>query len=176
MNEEQKEKLFRYWEEHDHESMINFLSQYLERTYPDAEDEEQIIQLLNDVESGLPPRIVSEAVGTDIRTARQYRWHRGRRVVNRRRTKRKSVPPSKRQEIRERDGGCARCGISEEEAEDGLTLHHIIPHTHGGVNIDENMAMLCDSCHKKSHLGDYSSRQLAYDTIDEFWQRFCHPE
>lgn len=42
---------------------------------------------------------------------------------------------------------CAKCGIKEK-----LLLHQMIPESIGGDNSDENLVVLCESCHQKANV------------------------
>lgn len=50
--------------------------------------------------------------------------------------------------VRERDGECQNCGV--EPATKSLSVHHIVPVLSGGVNEDELLMSLCDTCHPKA--------------------------
>lgn len=64
-----------------------------------------------------------------------------------------------RQKAKERDEyTCTKCGIKEEELEQSLSVHHIIPFqyfkNYQEANDLENLVCVCESCHRKIHSGD----------------------
>ena len=50
---------------------------------------------------------------------------------------------------RERSGTCQIC--NEKKSIRDLTLHHIIPKSIGGRDIDVNLMLICVSCHRKKN-------------------------
>lgn len=152
--------------------MTNILKEYYRENFKYLEnDEDVIIQIKSDFESDLPVDILSEATGIDIKTCRRFRYIPGRGVVDKRpNSGRDSIPPSVRESVRERDDGqCVKCGDEEE-----LSIHHIIPLSHGGINTESNYALLCKVCHKEAHNGNFGTRRMAYETKKEFWEDFCN--
>lgn len=51
-----------------------------------------------------------------------------------------------RAHVRQRDGGCRRCGATTR-----LEVHHVIPLSRGGTNDPDNLVTLCRTCHRASH-------------------------
>jgi 5-methylcytosine-specific restriction endonuclease McrA len=51
-----------------------------------------------------------------------------------------------KRELKERIRACQMCGTDEK-----LEIHHKIPFSKGGTEIEENLLVVCDSCHKKIH-------------------------
>lgn len=53
-----------------------------------------------------------------------------------------------KQEVREeRENCCRHCGITGDEINSSLHVHHIIPISFGGTHHKENLMLLCPSCH-----------------------------
>ena len=50
---------------------------------------------------------------------------------------------------KERGGICERC--REKKSIIQLTLHHIVPKSMGGRDIDANLILLCAGCHSEKH-------------------------
>ena len=48
--------------------------------------------------------------------------------------------------IEERGGKCTKCSST-----DDLSVHHVIPLSHGGTNEAKNLEVLCLNCHRKHH-------------------------
>lgn len=164
------EEFFEKWDAGaDMRELGDILNAYLQREYPDYDDEyDQIAALKHDFESDLPHRAVMEAVGCTLDDCRRIRWEgRDYGVIDQRKSSanRKSIPPSRRKAVMDRDGNqCVRCGSTEE-----LEIHHIIPVSHGGLNHSRNLATLCEPCNMDAHAGDYSTRRMVYDGISGFW-------
>lgn len=84
------------------------------------------------------------------------------------------IPKRLKRQTRERDDHqCVRCGN-----ENDLQIHHVIPLARGGDHELENLATLCEDCHRMAHKGrqdkngkirgmEYS--KISYDSVDEFW-------
>lgn len=68
-----------------------------------------------------------------------------------RRTKALSISAAVRERVRERDGCCVLCflkrGIFNAR---GLECAHYISRGQSGLGIEENLVMLCPSCHKET--------------------------
>lgn len=78
--------------------------------------------------------------------------------------KRKPIPEPLKDRVKKRDNErCVICGYQEK-----LHFHHIIPVSKGGENQSENLALLCLSCHKYVHGGNYSD-QTIYKDKKAFW-------
>lgn len=76
-----------------------------------------------------------------------------------------SVPDDVDSEVRSRDdSACRRCGTEN----DSLELHHVIP----GRSEPDNLATLCRECHEAAHGGDFYAPGFAYETSEEFWDRW----
>lgn len=170
-----KERFFEIWNnKEDYEDpegqMIRILESWLDQHYSYINHtDEQIAALKRDFESDLPHRVVMEAVGCDLEMCQRIRW-RGEDmgVVDRHGKNEKTIPPGRRRKVYERDDDqCVRCASTGE-----LECHHIIPQSHGGQNLVDNLAILCKPCHKEAHCGDYKSRRTAYDGKNEFWNAF----
>ena len=74
-----------------------------------------------------------------------------------RQKKKKYIPPKINQKIRERDKVCKICGMKEKIGSDGdsnLHIHHILPN---GESTEENLVLLCKSCHQAVHCCLYVS-------------------
>lgn len=154
------------------QEMINTLKIYIERNYKFLENQEEMVrQLKSDFESEIPNNILMEATGVDRKVCRRFRYHEGRGVIDKRPdSSRNSIPPSTRKQVEKRDdNSCVKCGFDNE-----LSIHHIIPLSHGGINGMDNFALLCKSCHKEAHNGNFGTRRMAYETKDEFWEEFCN--
>jgi len=87
-----------------------------------------------------------------------------------------------KRKVRERDDHeCVRCS-----ARDKLQVHHIIPSAKAGEHEAENMATLCEECHKLAHKGtdlddqegiwgmDYV--EVAYENKEDFWKNWVVKE
>lgn len=179
----QKDRFFEVWDQEGlqdgHDEMVKILRSHIKSRYPDRDEDHQVAGLKKDFESDLPPPVVAEAVGCEIDLCRQIRWngpHYG--VIDRRGGRDKqSIPPSVRDEIRERDDhSCVRCGTAEEDLEEDLELHHIVPLSQGGFNFRENYAMLCPDCHLDAHAGDTSTRRTVYKHRHAFWNEFVEEQ
>lgn len=64
-----------------------------------------------------------------------------------------------RRKVRKRDNyTCQKCGITEDEYGQELSVHHIMPFvifdSHIDANKDENLTSVCEPCHRKIHSGD----------------------
>ena len=159
-------------EQKDYEQqMADVLRLYVSENYHDVDDPDHLIPALKrDFSSDLLPVVVADALECDIRRVRRYRYTRDRGVIDTHVGERKSIPPSIREEVKNRDNGvCTRC----KEPHEDLTLHHIIPKSHGGVDHKSNMAMLCPMCHEDAHCGDFNAGRLAYEDKEEYWLEFC---
>lgn len=176
-----RDKFFDTWEKRNQESdidkreeleeeMADLLRQYVWENYADLEeDEEQIAVLKRDFESDLPHRVLADAINVEVDMCRRFRYMDGRGVFDTQERERKSIPPSIRDKVLERDDHqCVKCGTDEE-----LTLHHIIPRSQGGMDAMSNYAMVCDDCHIQAHAGNFGSKRMAYEDIDDFWDEFC---
>lgn len=173
------DRFFEIWTEEGiedgREEMVQILERHITKNYSDRDEEHQVAGVKKDFESDLPPPVLAEAVGCDISLCHHIRWmghHYG--VIDRRGGRDKqSIAPSVREEIHDRDDGqCVRCETPEEELEDDLELHHIVPLSQGGFNFKENYAYLCPSCHMDAHAGDTSTRRTVYPNKHKFWNEF----
>jgi hypothetical protein len=77
------------------------------------------------------------------------RWTSGNRGA--RRSPENTVYPDDwsdmRQAVLQRDGyRCGNCGSTI-----NLQIHHIVPLSRGGTNLESNLRTLCESCHQKIH-------------------------
>lgn len=155
----------RSWEE----KMVGVIQHYVAENYSDLDKTGKIIAALKrDFDSDLPTRVVAEAMECDIELVRRYRYTRDRGVIDTQVGRRESIPKSVRDEVRERDGDeCAKCSWEYD-----LSLHHIVPKSHGGSDHLSNLAFLCPDCHLEAHAGDFSERRIAYDDREDFWERF----
>lgn len=50
-----------------------------------------------------------------------------------------------RRNVRERDKWCVICG------EEGQDIHHVVYKHHGGKDTEDNLVLLCKSCHEAIH-------------------------
>lgn len=157
--------------EHIESQMAIILERYAKENYPDVDDEDILITVLKrDFESDLLPAVVANALDVSPMRARRFRYTSDRGVIDTHVGERKSIPPSVRDKIKKRDNdACTACN----EPDPDLALHHIIPKSHGGVDHESNMAMLCPMCHEDAHCGDFNSGRLAYDDKEEYWLGFC---
>ncbi|MDQ5883067.1 MAG: 5-methylcytosine-specific restriction enzyme [Patescibacteria group bacterium] len=55
--------------------------------------------------------------------------------------------PKERKKKLKNGAHCLFCGTTQ-----NLTIHHVIPLSQGGDNSDDNLVVLCDSCHQKLHI------------------------
>ena len=163
-----KSKLKDAWEDGEHDQMKQYMRLALQREGERYDkDINQVGFLKQFFESDLPHNIVKEVVGCDRATCRRVRWMgQDYGAVDRHGRSRDSIPPSVRREIHEEcDYKCVRCG-----SEDDLEVHHIIPVSHGGLDLMENLVVVCESCNYDCHAGDYSSKRTIYDGKNEFWK------
>lgn len=140
---------------------------YDEHVNEAANYEIQIRTLLEEAQ-GTRSTAVAEVVGCSLSYARRFRYDADLEEALEKEWSQDSqaekVSPGMRSRIIRRDGGaCLRC-----EAEDDLEIHHIIPVNEGGEKEDENLAALCESCHKKAHGGEYTTGGTIYATRKEF--------
>lgn len=66
---------------------------------------------------------------------------------------------SQRRKVRKRDNyTCQKCGITEDEYGQELSVHHIIPFVYFDnyteANKEDNLVSVCEPCHRKIHSGD----------------------
>lgn len=160
-----------YAGDRDKDDLVSLIRKHIRNNY-DLHDDPELLtsRIKHDFEMDVPPLYIAEAIDANVMDIRHIRYHPKRGVTNRRGNDRESIPPSVRRCVRDRDDGkCVRCGIEV----DDLQLHHIIPLSQGGYSFEGNLAYLCDECHYEAHLGDTSTKRVAYQTLDEFWNRFC---
>lgn len=65
-------------------------------------------------------------------------------------TKACKIPPEVREAVYARDGHCIVCGSNQ-----GLPNAHVIPRSHGGLGVEENIVTLCPRCHYEFDNGPY---------------------
>lgn len=162
------------WAEGEHERLTDLLTRFVRENFKgeDLTDAQIVAGIKHEFESDLPPRELAKAADCDIRICQNIRWMGDNRgVIDRSGSDRKSIPPSVRREVNRRDGfQCVKCG---EGSEDILQEHHIIPLNQGGMNFQDNLATLCEDCHKEAHAGDFKKSRIAYQNKTEFWEDFC---
>ena len=74
-------------------------------------------------------------------------------VYKSKRSKACDIPPKVKQEVYERDNGCCIfCG------KQGFPNAHIIPRSHGGLGVPQNIITACLACH--SRLDNSSDREI----------------
>ena len=59
-----------------------------------------------------------------------------------RQTKHTRIPKAVKETVWKRDGACVICGRN-----DGQPNAHIVPRSHGGLGIVENIVTMCPRCH-----------------------------
>jgi len=141
---------------------------YEDAVNPSANKSEQICQLLEAAEQNISASTLAEVVGCSPGHAQRYTYDsdQGAAVEKdwSKKSQREKVSPGTRDRIIKRDdGSCIRCGNSED-----LNVHHIIPVSDGGGKTDENLATLCEGCHKDAHDGAYTTSKTVYDGKDGF--------
>lgn len=152
----------------------NFVSlSEAKQLYADAVDSsgtkgEQICQLLDAAEQNISSSTLAEVVDCSVGHARRYTYdsEKGAAVEKdwSQKSQREKVSPGTRERIiRSDNGSCIRCGDSAD-----LNVHHIIPVSDGGGKTDENLATLCEGCHKDAHDGAYTTSKTVYDGKDGF--------
>jgi len=116
--------------------------------------------------------LAAQATHSSVSYVRQFKYSEDDGVVN---TK---LPKKLKRRILERDdNSCVRCGSQE-----GLHIHHVIPTSKGGRHEMDNLAALCDECHRTAHGGrDLEGQEkvvgmnygdVIYDSKDEFWKEW----
>ena len=115
------------------------------------------VALLSWTTDGLPRAPRLEAEGRDDRIAEYFKQAHGDNAVTYRLREppiKRHVVPSLRDAIVERDGGCIICGSTDQ-----LEVDHMRGLQNGGDNSAENLATLCDECHKEKTRMDNSLRR-----------------
>lgn len=153
------------WED----EMVTVIQRYVSENYPNIEDTGKLVGAVKrDFESDLVTRVVAEALDCDIELVRRFRYTRDRGIIDTHEGRRQSIPTGIREEIEDRDNGrCVKCMWEYD-----LSLHHIIPKSHGGSDHMSNLALLCQDCHLDAHAGDFSERRIPYDDREDFWNSF----
>ena len=62
--------------------------------------------------------------------------------------------------------GCSSCGWNQAS----LDLHHIIPKSKGGNNINSNLTALCPNCHRLAHAGKLEKMISLTEQIGDQWK------
>lgn len=131
-----------------------------------ATAKEEILALLEMAE-GAASKDIANVVGCSDSYARRFKYDPEKeRAVEKawsQSAQEEKVSPGTRDRIIRRDGSCLRCNREEE-----LTVHHILPISEGGESCDENLATLCEPCHKEAHGGSYYPPTTEYDGDDGF--------
>lgn len=84
-----------------------------------------------------------------------------------RRTRACAISPAVKERVRERDKGiCVFCGMQ------GLPEAHIVPRSHGGLGIEQNIVTVCRSCHNRM---DDSVMRPQMVAIAEKYMRMEYP-
>ena len=84
-----------------------------------------------------------------------------------RRTRACAISPAVKERARERDKGlCIFCGMQ------GLPEAHIVPRSHGGLGIEQNIVTVCRSCHDRM---DNSVMRPQMVAIAEKYMRMEYP-
>jgi hypothetical protein len=134
----------------------------------DEDYQVQIMALISGFQYDISAYVLAEVIGCSIGYARRFEytdeqgaseklWSQNQRGSQ--------IGPALRKRVLRRDGSeCVRCG-----AEEGLITHHIIPAGQGGPAKLDNLAMLCDTCHRAAHGGRINSGDTCYDSIESFW-------
>lgn len=76
-----------------------------------------------------------------------------------------SVYSEARKKIKERPRICVNCGSTED-----IEMHHIVPISEGGNNIESNIVMLCKGCHYRAHgarLGRYTGERKGRPKVEK---------
>lgn len=75
---------------------------------------------------------------------------------------------------------CVNCGSAED-----IEMHHVVPLSEGGNNVDSNIVMLCRECHYKAHgarIGRYRGERTGRprvskpDGAEEFIEKYLRGE
>lgn len=62
----------------------------------------------------------------------------------------------------ERGGICGQCAVKTDTLH--LTLHHIVPKSKGGRDVDANLILLCARCHGEKHKNGTKERWMDENT------------
>jgi len=152
------------------QKLTELYTQCLERACEsEATYEEQIRVLLSVFQYDIPSRVVADVVGCSHGHARRFEWDNDQKEVREKAWSQKQrahqVPPALAEQVRIRDNHeCVRCG-----SDDQLSVHHIDPAGQHGPAVMENLATLCNQCHKAAHGGNVSSGEVIHDSVTEFW-------
>lgn len=74
-----------------------------------------------------------------------YQKNRNNSQYRNRKSGHHKIPKERKKKLK--DGAhCFLCGTKQ-----NLTLHHVIPLSQGGDNSEDNLVVLCGSCHQKLH-------------------------
>lgn len=79
---------------------------------------------------------------------------------------------SQRRKVRKRDNyTCQKCGITEEDYGQELSVHHITPFVmfddYLEANKDDNLISVCEPCHRKIHSGDNHPSKFFKNSVDD---------
>lgn len=73
----------------------------------------------------------------------------------------------RRESVTKRDGGrCLHCGRSQEENRVKLTVHHVMPFSHGSETTNQNLVLLCFEC----------NQSIGPEQVTELWQKAGIPD
>lgn len=117
--------------------------------------------------------LVARATGSSLYYVDDFKFT-GEEVVN------QKLPKQAKQETLDRDNhSCVRCAC-----EGDLQVHHIVPLSQGGGHELENLATLCDRCHRIAHGGsEWEGREgiwgmnyemVVYEGRQEFWEEWAN--
>jgi hypothetical protein len=116
--------------------------------------------------------LAAQATHSSVSYVSQFKYSEDDGVMN---TK---LPKKLKRRTLERDDNlCVRCG-----SQDDLHVHHVIPMSKGGSHDMDNLAALCDECHRIAHGGrdmqehenvvGMNYNDVIYDSKDEFWKEW----
>lgn len=147
---------------------VKELSEIYEREVDTSDTYEEQIRTLLETAEGVNSVRVAKIIGCSVSYARRFKYDEnvGKAVEKdwSEESQNEKVSPGARTRIVRRDGeACLRCGDR-----DSLEVHHIIPVSDGGEKEDDNLATLCESCHKKAHGGSFTTPSTVYETEEEF--------
>jgi len=66
--------------------------------------------------------------------------------------------------------GCSNCGWNESSCD----LHHILPRSKGGSDLNENLTVLCPNCHRLAHTKKLKTFVSLTSQIGEVWRDFYY--
>ena len=64
--------------------------------------------------------------------------------------------------------GCSCCGWNKGSCD----IHHIIPRSKGGLDINENLTVICPNCHRLAHEGKITEFKTLPMQIGDEWRKY----